>query len=54
MPLQIMSNQFDLPQVNSRQGVETAKIKREKKEAPELNFKCFCNGSEKFWSCDFF
>ncbi len=46
-----MSNELNLPQVDSNQGVEKS-IYQKKWEAPELNFKCPSKGSE--YLCQYF
>ena len=46
VPFQIMSNQLNLPQVDSKQVVETSQGDQWKQDAPELNFKYHSKGSE--------
>jgi hypothetical protein len=43
-----MSNQLNLPQVNSIQVVEISKDDQWKQDAPELNFESHIEGSEYF------
>ena len=45
VPFQIMSNQLNLPQVDSNQVLETSKDDQWKQDAPELNFESHGKGS---------
>ena len=46
VPFQIMSNQLNLPQVDSKCGNISKMIKRNGRHPPELNMKCHSKGSE--------
>ena len=46
MPFQIMSNQLNLPQVDSNQVVQTSKNVQWEQDAPELNFESHSKASE--------